>query len=318
MRGRVVHVGGQPHRIPDPGTLEERQQIGDLVFTPLRRAVTERHRVLADQADRQVRGNHLPGRVGSSELPLQPGELRRSEDERVAVVVALVPGRIAVAAHVDQKHVEQRPVSDLAIDASGLAGNGADRHEFEERAAGPRHQARGAVLVVAGLVDAADRRPVVGHFMIVPLREHRHLGVESAQVLVEQIVFIVAAKLVEVLGDLGFLGSHDVAPDFAVRQFQLGRDRTVGIDVIAGMDEEIGAVFQHGGVGAHAAAGRIDAPALARGIARPDKRNRIVLCGRGAEMADLGFARNAAAGVIQKAHPIKDVLRGQEVLQQHS
>ena len=120
VRGRVVHVGGQPDRVPDAGALHERQQIGDLAFAPLRQAVAERNRVFADQSDRQIGGDHLPGRVGGRELALQPGQLRRSEDEGVAAGRRACSGRIAVAAHVDQKDVEQRPVADLAIDPPGL------------------------------------------------------------------------------------------------------------------------------------------------------------------------------------------------------
>jgi hypothetical protein len=59
-----MHVRGQPHHVADAGALHERQQIGDLVLAPLRRPVAERDRIEADQADRQIRGDHLPGGVG--------------------------------------------------------------------------------------------------------------------------------------------------------------------------------------------------------------------------------------------------------------
>ncbi len=230
------------------------------------------------------------------------------------MVVTLVPGRIAVAAHVDQEHVEQRPISDFAIDAAGLSGDRPDRHEFEKRAARTRHQARSAVRVVTGRVDAADRRPVVGHFVIVPLREHCHLRVEGAQVLVEQVVFIVAAKLCDAVCDLGFLRRHDIAPNVAVRQLQFRRHRAVGVDVIAGMNEEVRTVFQHGPVGAHAAAGGIDAPALACGIAGPDERNLVMHRGRGAEMTDLGFAGEATRA-IRETQAIEDILSWGKIFQ---
>ena len=245
-------------------------------------------RVFADQADRHIRGDDLPGRVGRREFALQPGQLDRSEDAGVVAVVAPVPGRIAIAAHVEQKDVEQRPVADLAIDPAGLRRRAANRHEFMKRAGRPRHQQRAAVLGVAGLVGGADRRPVIGDFMVVPLRQHRHLRIEGAQILVEQVVFVVAAKLREGLGDDGFFLRDDIAPEAAVRQFQFGLDRAVGIDVIAAMNEEVRAVFQHGGVGSHAAAGGIDAPALAGGIARPDERYRLPL-----QRARCGNARPA-------------------------
>ena len=152
--------------------------------------------------------------------------------------------------------------------------------------------------------------------MIVPLGEHCHLRVEGAQVLVEQVVFIVAAKLWEAVRDLGFLSRHYVAPDLTVRQLQFRRHRAIGVDVIAGMNEEVGTVFQHSLVGAHATAGWIDAPALACGIAGPDERNRIMHRGRGAKMPDPCFAGDAASDEVRKAHPIEDVLPGGKIFQQ--
>jgi hypothetical protein len=107
--------------------------------------------------------------------------------------------------------------------------------------------------------------------MVVPLREHRHLRIEGAQIVIEQVVFIIAAKLRQAVRDSGFFLGDDVPPDPAVRQFQFRRDRTVGVDVIAAMDKKVRAAFEHGLVASHAAASGIDAPALARGIARPDK-----------------------------------------------
>ena len=79
MRGRVMHVGGQPHRVADAGALHERQQVGDLVLAPLRRAVAERDAVLAEEADRHVGGDHLPGGIGGHQFALQPRQLRRPE-----------------------------------------------------------------------------------------------------------------------------------------------------------------------------------------------------------------------------------------------
>jgi len=126
--------------------------------------------------------------------------------------------------------------------------------------------------------------------MIVPLRQHRHLRIEGAKIAVEQVVFIIAAELREAMGDRGFLFRHDVAPDFPVRQLQFGRDRTIGVDMIAGMNEKIRTVFEHGAVGSHAAAGSIDAPALSRGVTRPGKGYRTFVCWRGPEMTDLGIS----------------------------
>jgi hypothetical protein len=41
--------------------------------------------------------------------------------------------------------------------------------------------------------------------MVVPLREQGHGGMEGAKVLVEPVVFVVAAELCEAVGDDGFL-----------------------------------------------------------------------------------------------------------------
>ena len=152
--------------------------------------------------------------------------------------------------------------------------------------------------------------------MVVPLRQHRHLRIEGAQILVEQIVFVVAAKLREVFGDDGFFLRDEIAPQAAVGQFQFGLDRTVGVDVIAAMNEEVRTVFEHGGVGSHAAAAGIDAPALPGGIARPDKRYRSLPNGRGAEMPDLRFTRNPGVGDVVKPHPVENILPGRQAVQQ--
>jgi hypothetical protein len=48
--------------------------------------------------------------------------------------------------------------------------------------------------------------------MIVPLREHRHLRIEGTQILVEQVIFVVAAKLRQALRDDGLLFRDDIPP----------------------------------------------------------------------------------------------------------
>jgi hypothetical protein len=105
--------------------------------------------------------------------------------------------------------------------------------------------------------------------MIVPLREDRHPGIERAQISVEQIVFVIAAKLRERPRNLGLVFGDEILPHLSVRKLLLRVDRTIGVDVIAGMDEKVGPILQHGRIGAHPAAGFVDAPAAAGGIARP-------------------------------------------------
>ena len=186
-----------------------------------------------------------------------------------------------------------------------------------ERAAGSRDQPRGAVLGIAGLVGGADRRPVVGHLVIVPLREQGHGGMEGAKAFVEPVVFVVAAELREAVGDDGFLLGDGVSPDPAIGQLQFTFHWTIGIDVIAGMDEKVGTVVEHGAVGAHAAAALIDAPALSRRIARPGERHRASRGGRGAEMPDLRLAFDAALADIVEPHAIENVLPRRQTVEQN-
>src|SRR5262249_61616193 len=110
-----------------------------------------------------------------------------------------------------------------------------------------------------------------GDLVIVPLREDRHLGIESPYISVEQIVFVVAAKVGERPRNLRLLLGDDVPPHLSVRKLALRRDGTIGVDVVSAMDEEIGLPFQHGRIGAHAAAAFIDAPASTGGGTWPDE-----------------------------------------------
>src|SRR6266568_3248685 len=95
-------------------------------------------------------------------------------------------------------------------------------------------------------------------------------------------IFHVACELInsrlsqevgERLGELGFLLSDDIPPHLAVRKLALRVKRTVGVNVVATMNEKIGPRFQHGRIGAHTPARLVDAPATARGIARPHERD---------------------------------------------
>src|SRR5437879_134405 len=113
---------------------------------------------------------------------------------------------------------------------------------------------------------------------------------EGTKVLVEQIVFVVAAELLEAVRDDGLFLSHHIAPDLAVRELQLALDRAIRIDVVAAMDEEVRTVLQHGAIGAIAPALGIDAPALPRRIAGPEQRDRAPRGGCGAETPGLDFA----------------------------
>src|SRR5262249_4013574 len=154
-------------------------------------------------------------------------------------------------------------------------------------------------FLVSAAVIATARRPVVADLMVVPLREHRHLGVEGAEVIVEPVVSVVAAKLRQAVRDRGFLFGDNVAPDFAVWKPLRGRYRAIRIDVVAGMDEEVRTIVEHGAIGPISAAADIDAPALARGIAGPDERDRRLVGRRGAEAPDPALSGDAGADVFE-------------------
>ena len=174
------------------------------------------------------------------------------------------------------------------------------------------------LALVLGARQRLARPPVVGDLVIVPLREHRDLGVEREQVLVEQIVFVVAAEFGQRLGRLRFLLGDDVLPDLAVRQLAPRPPAAVGVDGVAGVDEEIRPVVAHGRVGAHAAARVVDAPALAGGVARPDERDRAPVARRGAKAADHRLARRSVGErQVLEADAIEDVLAGGQDLDQH-
>ena len=271
-----------------PACLMKRNRSAISSSRPSGGAVALRRRVVVDEPDRQVGGDHLPGRARSGKLALEPGELRGPE-ERASPRSPAAAVRPAIAAHVEHEHVEQRPVGDLAIDAAALGGELARRRELVERAAAARRERRDV-----GIADAQRHAgpPVVGDLVVVPLREHRDLGVEGAQIMVEQVVFVVAAEVGERLGDARLFFRHDVAPDLAVRELLLRSERAFGIDVVAAVDEEIRPVAPHRRIGAHAAARRIDPPAAA-GVARPDERDRPARARR-AEAADLRLAADAA------------------------
>ena len=161
----------------------------------------------------------------------------RMRHSGAAAPSCVVVVRPAIAAHVEHEDVEQRAVRDFPVDAPGLGLGLPHRHVFAERAAAVRcEQRRIGVGIVAAVLAGP---PVVGDLVVVPLREHRHLGVEAAHMRVEQIVFVVAAVVGDRCRDPRFLLGDEVLPRFAVRQLQFALDRAVGIDAVAGMDEEV-------------------------------------------------------------------------------
>jgi hypothetical protein len=185
-----------------------------------------------------------------------------------------------------------------------------------EGPASARGELQRALVEIAVPCERHARTPVVGDFVIVPLGEQRDLGIELAQVRIEQVVFVIAAEVRQRLRHPGLLFGDEVAPDFAVRQLQPRRDRAIGIDVVAGMDEEIGAASRHRRVAAHAAARLVDAPTAAGGVARPHERDRAPFARRGAKASDLRLAENRRRGVVLETDAVEDVLPGRQAFEE--
>ena len=140
---------------------------------------------------------------------------------------------------------------------------------------------------------------------------------EGAKVLVEPVVFVIAAELFEGLGDHRLLFGDDVSPDLTIGQLQLPLHRTVRIDVVAGMDEEVRTVVEHGAVSPHPATVFVDAPALPRGIAGPGERYVAPRHRRGAEVPDLCLAGDAVPVEALEPHAIENVLTRRQGAEQN-
>jgi hypothetical protein len=147
---------------------------------------------------------------------------------------------------------------------------------------------------VAGIVaQVLGIGPVIDHFVVVPLPHLRNLGVEAAEIGVQQVVLVATAELVQGLGHLGDLGGHQIGPYLAVFGGLARFDRAVGIDAIATMDEKMRLDPAHGLINPHAAKGLVDAPALACRIATPEEAD-VFAFAQGMEVADDRFALGAA------------------------
>src|SRR5215467_13282376 len=207
----VVHVGCEPDGIAYTRALDERQDVGDLKLASTRRSVVAlRDRfntpfavdVVDDQkTDRHIGRNDFPSCTRIRQLLLEPGDLCRAEKisgRTITVFFALAIGT-AVAAHVEHEHVEQGAIGDLAIDTTRLALRRAKRHVLVESSRSSSREQQSVLLdvflaLVLGARERLSRPPVIGNLVIVPLGEHRNPGVEREHVLVEQVVFVVAAK----------------------------------------------------------------------------------------------------------------------------
>ena len=221
-----------------------------------------------------------------------------------------------IAALVEHEDIEMRTIVERAVDPAGLNDAFTHRIHLVERARGPGGE-QGDVALLVGGGQLLRWRPVVGDFMVVPLHDDRHLGVEGAQMFVHEIVFVRGAELVERLGDFCLLGDGYILPDPAAGKGHFVLDRSVGIDGIAGVQQEIRTIFAHGGEGEHAAVIGVDAPALSGDVATPDETDVAATGRRGAEAPEHRLARDIDIREIAKPDAVEDFLPRGQVLQQH-
>lgn len=132
---------------------------------------------------------------------------------------------------------------------------------------------------------------------------------------VHQIVLPLAAVLVQRLGNLALFVDEDVVlPLAATGKVDLVLHRAVGIDGVAGMQEEVGRILADRGIGLHA--GVVDAPALAGGIAGPSETDIALRGRRRAEATNDRLGDGVDVGEIGRDHAVEDVLVGGEVGEQ--
>ena len=182
------------------------------------------------------------------------------------------------------------------------------------RGAALQHMHRFLGIAVVG-AQVLGVRPVVDHLVVVPLEECRAKRVHRLHMFVHQIVFPLTPELGQRFGHLAlFLDQGGVLPDHRAVLFDLVLHRAIGIDRIAGMDEEIGPMLSHGGIGAHTLV--VDTPTLTGGIARPRKPN-VAPRGRCCtEAADDGLGHGADIVQVGGDKAIEYLLIGRQALDQ--
>ena len=139
MGGGVVHVGCQPDHVLDARALDLAQQAGDFDLAAQGLAVVAVGNCLPFvaafgilavrdvQADGHIGGDHFPHSFGCLQAIQQPVYLRAAHEGAVRGFGGLQVGavRTAVAAHVHHKHVQQRALGQVAVDALALNIGGA-------------------------------------------------------------------------------------------------------------------------------------------------------------------------------------------------
>ena len=153
--------------------------------------------------------------------------------------------------------------------------------------------------------------------MVVPLHDDRHLGIEGAQMLVEEIVFVGGAEFVERLGDLCLFRDGDVLPDLAVGQRHLGLDRAVGIDVSPECRKKSGRCLRMvAKVNMPPSSGLMPQPCPATSPPQTKLTSRRS-AGAVRKRPMTGSLRISGVGEIAEFDAIEDVLPRGEVFQQH-
>ncbi|KPY20432.1 putative SAM-dependent methyltransferase [Pseudomonas coronafaciens pv. porri] len=314
MRRAVMDIGGQPDTIANLLRAQVRQQLGNLQLPAERRAIiavgnglptrdTGAHLAIRHaQTDRHVSGNDFPLRTRRAEFALEPVELLTTKKSggRARLVGQVGVIAVAVAAHVEDEHIEHRAIGDLAVDAPALVRLlQAQRRVFQIRLTGTRGQQLN-ILDLVTIIQLFAGRPVVGDFVVVPLPDLRHFGIEAAHVFIHQIVAVIAPVFVEGLRHLAFCLGGNVAPDAAPFGSELLRHRAVGVDGVAAVDKKIGQAQTHRFVDTHAANVGIDAKALPDRVTTPDETNVTTLLRHAAQMAEPWFADHTALCIFKR------------------
>ena len=173
------------------------------------------------------------------------------------------------------------------------------------------------LLGVAGVVEDLAGVPVVQHLVVVPLVDLRHLGGEPPVVLVEQVVRVLPAVLVQGLGHLELRVGEHVAPDPAVGQRRGLRQRPVGVHRVAAVQQEVGPPPADRLEDLEAPVRGVDAPPLPDHVAGPHEADVRPAGGGGAQRA--GERGAEQAGPVQALHPyaVVDLLVGGQAGQPH-
>ena len=153
------------------------------------------------------------------------------------------------------------------------------------------------VLAILARAQTLLRIPVVGRFVVVPGSDQGDGSMERQDVLIEQVVEVIATEVIERGRRFGFGFGGDVFPDRAIMESQFRWDRVVGIDHIPAVHKEIGSKFFDRRVDLHPAPFEIDTESLARCVSRPSEEDILGAVVWGSQLPSLRIA--CASGVFE-------------------